>query len=127
MACKELSALRLGMMELIGIVDPAEKDHDLRELEEDAVKIGPIKSLIESGNLMKLQQFYEHVLSDLQERVSKMDIHDSSYAYHQALLVLTKKVEQDLGNQIEGMKKLYLDLDEIHHYLHDLYPSGEKD
>ena len=123
MSCKELSALRLGLMDVIGIDDPAEKDHDRKDLGEDAEKAGAIKSLAESSNLNRLLQYYEMVLVDLHEKVSLMKKDDAGYAYHQALLVLTKKVEQDLINQIEGIKKLYSDLDEIHHFLHEIYPA----
>ncbi|MDH5656372.1 MAG: DUF3209 family protein [Spirochaetia bacterium] len=126
MACKELSALRLGLMDLIGIDDPAEKEHDKKDLGESAVQAGVIRSITESRNLSKLMNFYAHAVVDLHEKVSGMEKEDESYAYHQALLVLTKKVEQDLSNQVEGLKKLYQDLDEIHHFLHDIYPANGK-
>lgn len=125
MACRELSALRLGLMDIVGIEDPAEKNHDLKELGDAASNPGPLKSMMESSNFEMLSRFYGNSLVDLQEKVSHMSKSDKNYAYYQALLVLTKKVEQELQITVEGLKKMYLDLDEIHHFLHEIYPGDE--
>jgi hypothetical protein len=37
--------------------------------------------------------------------------------------VLTRKVEQDLGNQIEMLTRFYRDLDEMHDFVHEIYPA----
>jgi len=127
MACKELNGLRLGLMGLLGIEDEAEKTHEMKELGDDATRPGMIRSLLGSRTLNELCHFYNLTLVDLQERVSKMAMNHPQMPYHQALLILTKKVEQDLLNQVDGLKKLYLDLDEIHHYIHELYPAEEEE
>ena len=123
MACHELAALRLGLMEVIGIEDPHEKEHDIAELGESINNPGPLQSLTTSANLETLARFFGHALTELQEKVSRTDKDDKNRHYYNSLLVLTKKVEQDLQNQIDQMKKLYGDLDEIHHFLHELYPA----
>jgi len=51
-----------------------------------------------------------------------MQENDPKIHYYRSLLVLTKKVEQDLIIQLDNLKKIYEDLDEIHHYLHEIYP-----
>ena len=122
MACHELAALRLGLMEVLGIDDPAEKQHELKELGDAASSDGPLKSMLGSTDLEKLIRFYGHALVELQEKVAKMPKEDPSLAYHNTLLVVTKKVEQDLQIQLDNMKRFWTDLDEIHHYLHELYP-----
>lgn len=123
MACHEIAALRLGMMEVLGIDDPGEKQHELEELGTAANVAGPLKSLVESGNLEQLLRFYSISLSDLQEKVAKTPADDTKLPYYKTLLVLTKKVEQDLQTQLENLKRLYQDLDEIHHYVHEIYPA----
>ncbi|MBL8019495.1 MAG: DUF3209 family protein [Leptospirales bacterium] len=127
MACHELAALRLGLMEVIGIDDPAEKEHELKEIGNARNTPGPVKSLLESNTLEKVYKFYGASLADLQEKVSKTAPTDPSMPYYRTLLVLTKKVEQDLQMQIENLKVLYNDLDEIHHFVHEIYPGKEED
>ncbi|GIX43495.1 MAG: DUF3209 domain-containing protein [Leptospiraceae bacterium] len=122
MACHELSALRLGLMNVLGIEDPAEEEHEKKEL-GTALKERPVlESLTKVEDLQSLLKFYQDSLVELQEKVSKMKEDDPKIHYYRSLLVLTKKVEQDLIIQIENLKKIYEDLDEIHHYLHEIYP-----
>lgn len=123
MACHELAALRLGLMEVLGIDDQAEKQHELKELGDVLTQAGPLKSLSEGGNLERLIRFYSHSLVSLQEKVSQMPPDDKNLPYYNTLLVVTKKVEQDLQSQLESMNRFWRDLDEIHHYLHELYPT----
>jgi hypothetical protein len=49
---------------------------------------------------------------------------DPKLAYYRSLVVLTKKVELDLNNQIDAMNRLYRDLDEMHDFVHEIYPAG---
>lgn len=123
MACHELAALRLGMMEVLGIEDQAEKEHEMKELGARLTEAGPLKSMAEGGNLERLIRFYSHSLVELQEKVAKMAPDDKNLPYYNTLLVVTKKVEQDLQIQHDNMKRFWSDLDEIHHYLHELYPA----
>ncbi len=39
-------------------------------------------------------------------------------------MVLTKKVELDLGNQVDALSRFYRDLDEMHDFVHELYPAS---
>jgi hypothetical protein len=125
MACHEIAALRLGMMEVLGIDDPAEKEHELQELGAGGREAGPLKSLLEARNLEKLARFYSASLVDLQEKVAHTAKDDPRLPYYNSLLVLTKKVEQELQIQIDNLHRLYRDLDEIHHFMHEIYPAGE--
>jgi Protein of unknown function (DUF3209) len=108
MACHELAGLRLGLMKIVGIDDEAERQHELAELGDGATKPGPIKSLSEAGTL----------------EVSGVSKDDPKLPYLRTLVVLSNKVSQDLTNQVEGMKKLYNDLEEIHDLVHEIYPAG---
>ncbi len=48
---------------------------------------------------------------------------DPKLPYLRTLVVLSNKVSQDLTNQVEGLKKLYNDLEEIHDLVHEIYPA----
>ncbi len=122
MACRELTSLRLGLMKIIGIDDPAEKDHDLTELGEAINEPGPLQSLCAAEDLNKLLAYYQNALVELQERVAKTADDDPKLPYYQALVLVTKKVEQELQLHCAHLKRLYDDLDEIHHLIHEIYP-----
>lgn len=123
MACHELAALRLGLMELVGIDDPVEREHELQELGQAATEPGPLQSLSKATNLEKLLNYYQASLVELQERVSKTPSDDPKLPYYQTLVIVTKKVEQELQVQVSNLKQLFENLDEIHHLIHEVYPS----
>ena len=123
MACHEIAGLRLGLMKIIGINDEAEKQHELAELGEGATKPGPIHSLTEATNLEDLKKFFEASLADLEQTVSSTPADSPKLPYLRTLLVLTHKVDQDLSNEIESLKRLFRDLDEAHDLVHEIYPA----
>jgi hypothetical protein len=123
MACHEIAGLRLGLMKIVGIDDEAERQHELAELGEGANKPGPIQSLSQATNLEDLKKFFDASLSDLEQKVSSVDKNDPKLPYLRTLVVLSNKVSQDLTNEVEGLKKLYNDLEEIHDLVHEIYPA----
>ena len=48
---------------------------------------------------------------------------DPKLPYLRTLVVLTKKVDLDLAHQIEGLTHFYRDLDEMHDFVHEIYPA----
>jgi Protein of unknown function (DUF3209) len=123
MACHEIAGLRLGLMRIVGIDDEAERQHELAELGDGATKPGPIKSLSEATTLEDLKKFFDASLSDLEQKVSGVSKDDPKLPYLRTLVVLSNKVNQDLANEVEGLKKLYNDLEEIHDLVHEIYPA----
>ncbi len=123
MACNELAALRLSLMNVLGIKDEAERQHELSELGDGAKKPGPICSLYEARDLSSIKRFYESALSGLEEKVAATKPEDPKLPYLQSLIVLTKKVELDLRNHIDGLTRFYKDLDEMHDFVHEVYPA----
>ncbi len=123
MACHEIAGLRLGLMKIVGINDEAERQHELAELGDSAHTPGPIQSLTQANTLEDLKKFFEAGLADLEQNVSGVDKSDPKLPYLRTLVVLANKVSQDLTNQVEGLKKLYLDLEEIHDLIHEIYPA----
>jgi hypothetical protein len=127
MACHEIAALRLGLMRLLGETDEAERQHELSELGDGASCAGPVKSLCEASDLASLRRFFGAALADLNGKVAKVESAgdgDPKLAYYRTLIVLTKKVELDLDNQIDGLSRLYRDLDEMHDFVHEIYPAA---
>jgi hypothetical protein len=123
MACHEIAALRLGLMEVLGKKDEAERQHELAELGAGAERPGPIQSMCRAKDLASLQRFYEGAIAALEERVAATRADDPRLAYLRTLVVLAKKVELDLAHQIEGLTHLYRDLDEMHDFVHEMYPG----
>jgi len=125
MACHEIAALRLGMMTVLGRDDAAERQHELTELGGAARAAGPVRSLCEARDLSSLQRLFQASLADLDAKVAATRADDPSLPYLRTLVVLTKKVELDLENQIDALTRLYSDLDRMHDFVHELYPRDD--
>jgi hypothetical protein len=123
MACGELAALRLGLAGIMGLEDEAQKAHDEAEMATDG-KVSPLLSaLSQSRDLQQLTRRYEEALVDLGEKVAKMTSDDPRIAYYRTLMVTTKKVEMELERHRKALQGLYEDLDEVHDYIHEIYPN----
>lgn len=123
MACHEIAALRLGLMNILGIDDPAERAHELAELGPAAEAPGPVAAMLRARDLKSLSNLYEASLAELQEKVAKTPAGDEKLAYLRSLLILTKQVELDLRAQLEGLTRMYLELEEMHDFVHEIYPA----
>lgn len=122
MACHELAALRLALMNILGVDDAAERQHELAELGPAAEQPGPVRSLMQARDLAGVQRFFEASLVQLQERISTTRADDPKMPYLRSLLVLTKSVELDLRRQTESLQRLWRDLEEVHDFTHEIYP-----
>ena len=122
MACHEIAALRLGLMGLLGIEDEAERQHELAEL-GDAIKVeGTITELVNAESLSRLRALFSESLVALEERTSMLAADDSKSAYMRSLLILTRKVELELGRADDALTGIFRDLDEMHDFVHEVYP-----
>lgn len=124
MACHEISALRLGFMNLIGIDDEAEKKHEQEELGSALLEESPIKNLANAENLENLLSNYQSSLITLEEKFAKLEENHPKKAYYQSLLILTKKVELELERNVGSMKSLYDELEQMHDYVHEIFPAN---
>jgi hypothetical protein len=124
MACHEIAALRLGLMQLLGITDEAEKQHELAEIGDAIEKPGPIKSLCTARDLESLARLYADAITALSEKAASMKTDDPKQAYVRSLLILTKKVELDLRAQIDGLARFNRELEEMHDFVHEIYPAS---
>jgi hypothetical protein len=125
MACHEIAALRLGLMKILGRDDQAERQHELAELGSASSQPGPIASLCDAGDLEVLRRFYEQAVSLLEERVAATSADDRKLPYLRSLVILTKKVELDLNGQIANLTRLYSELEQMHDFVHEIFPVGE--
>jgi|SRR3954466_5327916 hypothetical protein len=123
MACNEIAALRLGLMRVLGREDAAERQHELSELGDGAERPGPVRSLCDSGNLADLRRFFQTALTQLDEKVSRTSPEDPKLPYLRTLTVLTKKVELDLAAHVDSLTRFYKELDEMHDFVHEIYPA----
>ncbi|MCI0340327.1 MAG: DUF3209 family protein [Planctomycetales bacterium] len=123
MACHEIGALRLGLMKLLGRSDEAERQHELAELGAAAREAGPLRSLSEAADLASLRRLFRDTVSDLAGRAAVAPRGDPALPYLQTLVVLTKSVERELDRRVEDFGRLYRDLEELHDFVHEIYPK----
>lgn len=123
MACHEIAALRLGLMKVLGHEDEVERKHELAELGSAADKPGPLASMCDARDLGSLKRFYDAGIAALEERVAGARSDDPKLPYLRTLVVLTKKVELDLQHQVEALTHLYRDLEQMHDFVHEIYPA----
>jgi hypothetical protein len=127
MACHEIAALRLGLMKIIGNPDEAERAHELLELGDLACKPGPLASLSGASDLDTLTKLYGTSLGLLNDKVARTAANDPRLPYFRSLIVLTKKVELELAAQVDGLRRISRELEEMHDLVHELYPLGSDD
>jgi hypothetical protein len=109
----------------LGIDDPAERAHEMAELGAAGEQPGPLSSTLRAPDLGALRRSYQAALTDLEQKVARLSARDPKLGYYRTLVVLTKKVELDLDNQIESLARLYRDLERMHDFVHELYPVDE--
>ncbi|SRR5579875_248887 len=122
MACHEIAALRLGLMRLLGLSDETARQHELTELGDGAAQPGPIHSMCEADDLKSLCRFYEAAVSALEERVAATSPGDAKLSYLRSLIILAKKIELDLSNQLDALTRFFNDLEQMHDFVHEIYP-----
>jgi len=122
MACHEIAALRLGLMQLLGIHDDAERQHELAELGDSLERPGPLRTLASCTDLETLSRAYASALSALSERIANTGAEDPKLPYLRSLAVLTKKVELDLRAHTDTLQRFWRDLEEMHDYVHEIHP-----
>jgi hypothetical protein len=118
-----VAALRLGLMRVLGIDDEAERQHELAELGAAASEAGPLKSLTEARDLARLRQLFAASLAQLDEKVARTPKDDPKLGYYRSLILFTKKVELDLRNYADSLARFYRDLEEMHDFVHEIYPA----
>ena len=123
MSCHEIAALRLGLMNVLGRPDEAERAHELAELGDSATKPGPLASLSTARDLDAVVGLYATALGTLHEKVARTPSDDPKLPYYRSLVVLTKKVELELRAHVEGLSRLNRELEQMHDLVHEMFPA----
>jgi hypothetical protein len=123
MSCHEIAALRLGLMNVLGHRDPAERAHEIAELGAAAKTPGPLASLAEAHDLDAVTKLYANAVGALLDKVAKTPASDRKLAYYRSLVVLTKKVELELRSHVDGLARLNRELEEMHDLVHEIFPA----
>ena len=124
MACHEIAALRLGLMRILGREDETERQHELAELGDAAKSPGPIQSLCEVRDFASMHRLFAASLADLEQKVARTSSDDPKLPYLRSLVILSKKTELDLQNQADNLTRFYRELEEMHDFVHEIYPAG---
>jgi len=125
MACKELEALRLALMNVTGDVDDAVKQHAEAELGETLEEDGPIAALAEAESLEAIHRHLDAALIELESEAAESDATDPQGAYLKGRVVAVRDAEQALRRLRTQTDALLEDLGETHHTLHETFPVEE--
>ncbi|AKU09252.1 DUF3209 family protein [Haloferax gibbonsii] len=122
MACAELEALRLALLNITGTTDEHAKRHAEAELEDYLDDPGPIQALANATTLDEAQRHLDAALVDLEEEATRIDEDDPQSGYLRGRLVAVRDAERSLRRIREGADAFLDDLGEAHHTLHDAFP-----
>lgn len=123
MACEELEALRLGLMNVLGSEDESVRQHAEQELGDDLS--GPVEALSEAGSLSDIQRHLDAALVDLEEEVAAADPDGKEYDYLRGRLVAVRGAERSVARLADQGESLLDGFGEAHHTLHEAFPVDE--
>jgi len=123
MACQELEALRLGLMNVLGTEDAAVREHAERELDDELP--GPVEALAEADSLAAIQRHLDAALVDLEAEVAETDADSDEYDYVRGRLVAVRDAERAVARLADQGESLLEGFGEAHHLLHEAFPIDE--
>lgn len=122
MACAELEALRLALMNLNGTVDERIERHAEAEIGDALEEDGPIAALANAETLEEIQRHLDAALVQLEEEAADTDPTDPEGAYLRGRLVAVRDAERRVRRLRERTDGLLADFGETHHTLHEAFP-----
>jgi hypothetical protein len=123
MTCHEIEALRLGLLNVLGVDDASARDHAEKELAGHMG--GPIEGLATAESLAELRRHLDAALVDLEAEVAAADPDDPGSDYLRGRLLAVRDAERSLARLCDHGDSFLDDLGEAHHALHDVFPGGE--
>lgn len=123
MTCHELEALRLGLMNTLGVGDESVREHAETELEGHLD--GPIGALAEAETLSAIERHLDAALVDLEEQVAATDPGDPAYDYLRGRLVAVRDAERAIHRLTDQGESVLEGFGEAHHHLHEAFPADE--
>ncbi len=122
MACDEIGALRLALMNILGGRPAGEREHELAELGDAVHQAGPIKSLASATTLTDARQQLDWAIVELEQRQAEMEPTDRKFHYTKALLIAAKGSEAHYRRLQGDIEDFYRGLEELHDLIHEIYP-----
>jgi hypothetical protein len=123
MTCHELEALRLGLMNVLGIDDRDARKHAKAELGEQLE--GPIEGLANAENLAAIERHLDSALVDLEGQIAATDATDPEYDYLRGRLIAVRDAEQAIHRVTQHGESVFDGLGETHDVLHETFPGDE--
>ncbi|WP_408959180.1 DUF3209 family protein [Natrinema sp. 74] len=123
MSCHEIEALRLGLMNVLGVGDDSAREHAENELEGHLE--GPIQGLAEADSLAAVQRHLDAALVDLEEEVAAMDADDPEYDYTRGRLLAVRDAERAVERLSAQGEHIVDGLGDAHDTLHETFPVEE--
>ena len=120
MSCHELEAVRLGLMNVLGVGDESTREHAKKEL--DGHLEGPIEGLATAESLTELQRHLDAALVDLEEAVATMDPKAPDYDYTRGRLLEVRNAERAIERLVTQGDSIVDGLGESHDMLHETFP-----
>jgi hypothetical protein len=123
MTCHEIEALRLGLMNSLGVGDDATRKHARDELGDDPEP--HIAALADAESLADCRRHLDTALVELEEEVAAADADSQAYDYLRGRLVAVRDAEGALERLLTHGEGVLEDLGESHHTLHEAFPTDE--
>jgi hypothetical protein len=123
MTCHEIEALRLGLMNSLGVSDDAARKHARDELGDDPEP--HIEALADADSLAACARHLDTALVELEAEVAAADADDPGYDYLRGRLVAVRDAEASLDRILDHGEAFLEDLGDAHHALHETFPTDE--
>jgi Protein of unknown function (DUF3209) len=124
MACDEIAALRLALMNVLGGKREAERRHEEAEISRALLREGPIKGLASARTLEEARHQFETAMVELEDRQAAMAPDDPKLHYTRTLLVAVKGAEATFRRLCADLENFHRSLEDTHDLIHEIYPPS---
>lgn len=125
MACHEIAALRIALHSLLGTRPDSELTHEVAELGDVCATDGPLRRLTEARDFASIRRTLEAAATDHETHLASMSADDPKLGYHRALVVTVRGVLRDVERMAAQMERFYLDIEDTHDLLHEVFPGSD--
>lgn len=125
MACHEIAALRVGLHRILGNRPEAELGHELAELGPLAKAPGPLREMTLASDLDGLRRSLQAAADQQEAGLASLPADDPRQGYHRALVVTVRAALRDLERTQRLLERFYLDIEDTHDLLHEVFPGSD--
>ena len=125
MACEELEALRLALMNITGTTDESVRQHAESEIGDALEEGGPIAALADAESLAACRRHLDTALVELESAVAATDESDPEYDYLRGRVIAVRDAASALDRLFDHGEAFLEDLGDSHHALHETFPVDE--